>query len=149
MDDVDDFGDLYGDLDCHMKDKKEEDKIEAKTVGVDSAVEESELNGKVGKFEDKGMVKVEEHNNNNSDSDDDDFRIVLNEDECPKFQQPSRGGITGIDEEDECDNIADHLHSDQLPAMVADGSMQGSESRGFAVNGGSRPARVWKQILIH
>jgi len=147
---MDDCGDLYGDLDCHIGDKKVGDKIEAKPVEVDSPLER-ESNGKVANFEAKGTTNAEDENNHISDSDDDDdddFRIVLNEHECLKFQ-PSSGGITGINEEDECDNVVEHLRGDQLPVTVADELVQGSEARGFGVNGGPRPARVWKPIIVY
>ncbi|ONK67602.1 uncharacterized protein A4U43_C05F1790 [Asparagus officinalis] len=122
MDDMDDFGDLYGDLDCHVSDK-EGDEIKPNPEKPESNRGEETLKS-------KEAADVEEDECSNSDSDDDDFRIVLNESECPRFQ-PSKGGVSnGIDEGDDCDKIADHLNndqrsSDQFPPPPADESMQG------------------------
>lgn len=135
MDDMDDFGDLYGDLDCHVSDKKEGDEIKPNPEKPESNREEETLKS-------KEAADFEEDECSSSDSGDDDFRIVLNERECPRFQ-PSKGGANnGIDEDDDCDKIADHLNndqrlSDQFPPAVADESMQG-------MNVDHRSGRVWE-----
>lgn len=137
MDDVDDFGDLYGDLDYHGSYKKEREKSESKAVEVNSVKEESESI--------KEATKLAEEDTDNSDSDDDDFRIVLNEDDRPKFQHSRGGGTAGIDEVEESDNAGDHLNNErrcnQAPATVADESVQGSALRGGGMNGGQCHSR--------
>lgn len=156
MEDMDDFGDLYGDLHCHMN-LKEREKVESKAADVDSLAEESEPNGKMATFDAKEMLNLDEENSDeDSETDDeDDFRIVLNEDESAKFQQPKRRAV-GIDEDDELDGVADGLNSDQkssnqLAAAVVgtDAFLQRREARGVQMSC-HRPGRVWliKYVLF-
>lgn len=138
---MDDFGDLYGDLDCRMSEKMEGGKVESKAVGVDPVVDESESNAKAAAFDAKEMLNLDgENSDEDSESeDDDDFRIVLNEN---KFGRTRKMGIGGIDEEDEFDGVGNRLNNDQSE------SMPGSEARGVSMSAAHRPNRVRQQFLF-